>query len=241
MHSFLQLAEAKELYIIKEPKNQPFKFDHAWKILKYHVKWSEPIQSNSRSSPLTDGTPSPLGDSSASPLGYSGSPERPIGMKAAKAKRRLSKEKDPMWQEMMSSVGKSQDLMQKQHEEYLNIQKKREVRADLMMSLKQKKIDMKEKKLKLKADEQDMEVMRKDLSNLTPFSKQFWSNKKQAIIDRGNGSRATRSLNFSVGESGGNDEDVYIPKSPNNNIECNYGEPTGDGHFSNLNYDSQDY
>ncbi|XP_012834886.1 PREDICTED: uncharacterized protein LOC105955662 [Erythranthe guttata] len=44
-------AEAKELYIIKEPKNQPFKFDHAWKILKFHVKWAEPIQP-STSSPM---------------------------------------------------------------------------------------------------------------------------------------------------------------------------------------------
>ncbi|KAL7102298.1 hypothetical protein ACP275_08G111000 [Erythranthe tilingii] len=39
-------AEAKELYIIKEPKNQPFKFDHAWKILKFHVKWAEPVGPN---------------------------------------------------------------------------------------------------------------------------------------------------------------------------------------------------
>lgn len=80
------------------------------------MKWVEPIQSNSTSSPLGYGT--------SSPREHSASQDRSMGMKAAKAKRRLAKEKDPIWQEMMNSVEKNQDLTQKQHEENLNMQKK---------------------------------------------------------------------------------------------------------------------
>lgn len=50
--------------------------------------------------------------------------------------------------------------------------------------------------------------------------------------------RAARNLNFSVGESGWSDEDVYALESPNNK-EFNYGEPIGDRYFPDLNNDDR--
>lgn len=86
------------------------------------MKCAEPIQPNNKSSPIGDNT-NLFQDSEDG-----GSQERLIWMKTEKAKRRLTKEKDPMWQEMLSSVEKSQELMQKQHKGYLRSQK-REMRA----------------------------------------------------------------------------------------------------------------
>lgn len=65
----------------------------------------EPLQANNASSPIGDST-TIFQDSNEV-----GSHERPTGMKAAK-------EKDPMWQEMMNSAAKSQELMEKQHADY---------------------------------------------------------------------------------------------------------------------------
>jgi hypothetical protein len=62
----------------------------------------------------------------------------------------------------------------------------------------------------------EIDIMNKDLSNMTPFSKAFWSRKKQVIIDNVDMPRATRSLDFSSGTSEGTNEDVYVPESPNN-------------------------
>lgn len=153
-----------------------------------------------------------LGDSTTSSFGDNtmlfqdsdevNSYERSAEMKVTKAKRRMTKKKKLMFQEMMNSVTKSQELMEKQHACYLATQARIEAHADLLMSLKQEELAMKEKELRLKADKQGMEIMEKDLSNLTPFSKQFWSNKKQAIVDSGNIPRVARNLNFSEGGSG---------------------------------------
>lgn len=134
-----------------------------------------------------------LGDSTTSSFGDNtmlfqdsdevNSYERSAEMKVTKAKRRMTKKKKLMFQEMMNRVTKSQELMEKQHACYLATQERIETHADLLMSLKQEELAMKEKELRLKADKQDMEIMEKDLSNLTPSNSGVTRNKPSLIVE----------------------------------------------------------
>ena len=92
-----------------------------------------------------------------------------------------------MWQEMMNSFAKSQDMMKKQHANNLAINQSKEARANMLVELQHRKLKHKQKKLvskqqqlairqqhmDMRTAEKDIEIMNKDLSNLTPFSKKF--------------------------------------------------------------------
>ncbi|GFZ14497.1 hypothetical protein Acr_24g0006870 [Actinidia rufa] len=218
--SRIPIKDAKDLYLIKESKHQTFRFDHAWDILKYHEKWNEPIPESSHmndlNSPLKVILSIPKTDKVEVVHQHklrSSSEERPTGRNAAKTRRRIANEKDSMWQEMMNSFAMSQELMEKQCVDILAINQSQEARANILVELEQCKLEHKQKKLaskqqqlainqqemEMRAAGKDIEIMNKNLNNLTPFSKKFWTQKKRAIIRNAGMPRAARNLDFSAG------------------------------------------
>ncbi|XP_057486619.1 glutathione S-transferase T2-like [Actinidia eriantha] len=146
------IKDAKDLYVIKDPKHHTFRFDHAWDILKYHEKWNEPLTESSHAndhSPLEGNTLNSQDSDEVEvirPHGLrSGSEGRPTGRNAAKTRRRIANEKDPIWQEMMNSFAKSQDMMEKQHADNLAINQSKESRANILVELEQRKLEHKKK------------------------------------------------------------------------------------------------
>ena len=226
------MKHAKDLYVLKELKHQPFKFDHAWAILKYQEKWAEPLAESSHAndldSPLEGNTLN--SQDSDEVVGVcriglgSGSEGRPTGRNVVKTRRRIANDKDLMWQEMMNNAAKSQAMMEKQHADNLAITQSKEARAIMLVDLEQRKLEHKQKKLAQRQLEIEIEIMNKDLSTLTPFSKEFWTRKKRAIISNADMPRAVRNLDFSAEGSGGSNEDVYVP------------QPTNSGEYSGVNY-----
>ena len=88
--------------------------------------------------------------------------------------------------------------------------------------------------MEMRATEKDIEIMNKDLSNLTPFSKEFWTRKKRAIIRNADMPKATKKLDFSAGGSGESNEDVYVPGKY---TDGSYYQ--GNEEFPDLNNDTQ--
>ena len=54
--------------------------------------------------------------------------------------------------------------------------------------------------MEMRVAEKEFKIMKKDLSNLTPFNKNFWTRRKRAIIRNAYMSRAIRNLDFSAGD-----------------------------------------
>ena len=88
--------------------------------------------------------------------------------------------------------------------------------------------------MEMRATEKDIEIMNKDLRYLTPFSKEFWTRKKRAIIRNADMPRVARNLDFSAGDSGESNEDVYIP---NEYTDGSYYQ--GNKEFPDLNNDTR--
>lgn len=209
MFLFTQVNGAMTLYQLKDPKHKVFKFNHCWEILKEYPKWSLPVHDNLNDQSSTQDNETPTSgrsvDGEVTPRdgvrpGSEGRESR--GRQATKTSRRLATEKDPMWQEMMNNSSKTHKLLEQQLLENSMVNESR-------LKIEQEKIDIKREKYACKQRQMDMReaeaeeaTLGKCLAEMTPYSKAYWSNKKQAIVDASaRKPRASRNLNFGAGGS----------------------------------------
>ncbi|KAF5185189.1 hypothetical protein FRX31_025224 [Thalictrum thalictroides] len=67
----------------------------------------------------------------------------------------------------------------------------------------------------MKAVAINVEILSKNLADMTPFSKEYWTNKKKAIVNSSiDRPRASRNLDFGADGSGGSNSGSQF--SPNN-------------------------
>ncbi|KAF5202320.1 hypothetical protein FRX31_008093, partial [Thalictrum thalictroides] len=242
------INQAVALYKIKDPKHLDFKFTHCWEILKYYPKWAQPENSQQDgNSPLEQGTPISL---DSSQLGGTpqdgvrpGSEGRGSGRNSTKAKRRLVSEKNPMWEEMMNDNSKTHTLLEQQ---LIAFNKANQGRLDLEQQKLDRKYAMKREKMDMKAAAINAEILSKNLADMTPFSKEYWTNKKRAIVNSSaERPRASRNLDFGDGDSGGSNSGSQF--SPNNfgantsNTQYNQTINQGGVYFPDLNVDNNDF
>ncbi|KAF5198098.1 glutathione S-transferase T3-like [Thalictrum thalictroides] len=179
------INQALALFKIKDPKHLDFKFTHCWEILKNYPKWVQPEKNQQdENSPLEHGTPISLDSSQLEGTpqdgirpGYEG---RRSGRDATKAKRRLASEKDPMLEEMKNDNSKTHTLLEQQLITFNNAHQ-------AIMDLEQQKLDRKharkQQKMDMKAATINAEILSKNLADMTPFSKEYWTNKKRVIVN----------------------------------------------------------
>ncbi|KAF5190723.1 hypothetical protein FRX31_019693 [Thalictrum thalictroides] len=74
---------------------------------------------------------------------------------------------------------------------------------------------MKQQKLDMKAATINAEILSKNLANMTPFNKQYWTNMKQAVIDS-TAKRPKASINLNFGDVGSGGSNNSSQFSPNN-------------------------
>ncbi|KAF5197230.1 hypothetical protein FRX31_013183 [Thalictrum thalictroides] len=205
--------------LIKDPKHLEFKFTHCWEILKNHPKWAQ-LESNQQvgDSPDEHGTPvSQVPDLNADTRDEirPGAEGRGLGRNATKVKRKIANEKDPMWDEMMAGNSKTRALLEKQQFDFNMANQARMDMEKEKSDRKQHKYAMKQQKLDMKAAAINAEILNKDLANMTPFSKQYWTNMKQTVVDSTvERPRASRNLNF--GDVGSGESNSSSQFSPNN-------------------------
>lgn len=235
--------KALDLFQLKDPNHKVFKFEHCYEILKEYPKWAKPEnnQHGDESSPIDSATPVSLdaGDSAnTSQAGVrAGSEGKGIGRKATKAKRKIANEKDPMWEEMMSNSSNTRKLLEQQILDNNAVNQARMNIEQQKLDLKREKYACRQRQLDMKNAEVEAEIMSKNLAEMTPFSKIYWSNKKQAIVDASaRRTRATRNIDFSAGGSGESNVGEHFSPSYNNSDTGNI-DPRGteNAYFPDLN------
>ncbi|KAF5205841.1 hypothetical protein FRX31_004571 [Thalictrum thalictroides] len=217
-------------------------------MLKNYPKWAQPEKNQQdENSPLEHGTPIFLDYSQLEGTPQDGirpgSEGRRSGRDATKAKRRLASEKDPMWEEIKNDNSKTHTFLEQQLIAFNNAHQAR-------MDLEQQKLDhkhaRKQQKMDMKAAAINAEILSKNLADMTPFNKEYWTNKKRAIVNSSiERPRTSRNLDFGADGSGGsnsgsqfspnnfdahNNNTQYVPRSENgvyfpdlNDINANNG------------------
>lgn len=234
--------KALDLFLMKDPKHKAFKFEHCYEILKDYPKWAKPdnMQHGEGSSPIDSATPVSIDaeDGANTETGIrAGSEGRGIGRKATKTRRKIVNEHDPMWEEMMSNSSSTRKLLEQQ---ILDINAVNQTR----MNIEQQKLDMKREKYACKQRELDMksaeveeQIMMKNLAEMTPYSKKYWTNKKQAIIDSfPKKSRTARNIDFNAGGSGESNVGEHLSPRYNNSDTGNIAHRENEeAYFPDLN------
>ncbi|XP_050368885.1 uncharacterized protein LOC126786976 [Argentina anserina] len=184
-------------------KKKKFTHFECWEVVKDHPSFvavlpttPSPYASSYHGTPsATESSPTinldddQLNETPQSNTATPSSPPRPMGTKAAKEARRQKKHgKTPIEQrvEVLHTIASDQAswhtkrLAHNESElnyyaEYIDIQKRKEARA--------------EEELRLKKQENDTRIMTMDLEAMTPISKRYFTKRKLAILNEGEASQ----------------------------------------------------
>ncbi|GAA0150246.1 hypothetical protein LIER_09229 [Lithospermum erythrorhizon] len=166
-------------------EKQPFRFDHCWDLLKNEQKWLDReaiIVSCKRKSTMSRSLPALVSEDATDELMASSNGnnnERPIGQKTAKERKKSGKSLLGDASLLSSALSELKDEKKKAHNEKmmanaLSIQSTTDARAELLQIRKAQLLEAKEgnriksEKLKFLQSKEDMEIMMKHTSSMTP-------------------------------------------------------------------------
>ena len=186
----MQLDRVKILLMQDANYKKGFKFDHVWNIMKDFQKFKDDatiarqVYQKQTSNYVSSESDNPISNSyqpespglSSFPINLNddniggSSSDRPIGVKKAKAKRKMEEENSSLKEENIKLF----EMLKKSHED-----------RHTSFNIEEKKIEIENKKLALKAEREDNRIMSIDLDRITdPNRRAFYAAKQARIIQR---------------------------------------------------------
>ena len=181
----MQLDRAKILLMQDANYKKGFKFDHVWNIMKDFQKFKDDatiarqVYQKQTSNYVSSESDNPISNSyqpespglSSFPINLNddniggSSSDRPIGVKKAKAKRKMEEENSSLKEENIKLF----EMLKKSHED-----------RHIAFNIEEKKIEIENKKLALKAEREDNRIMSIDLDQITDPNRRAFYAAKQA-------------------------------------------------------------
>ncbi|XP_038698850.1 uncharacterized protein LOC119996334 isoform X1 [Tripterygium wilfordii] len=172
-----KLNEALKTWALEE-KEKSFKLLHCYNVLKNSHKWmTEVVLPTSRRNIPASAECYTIGDDDI-PSGHV-EPDRPIGRKAEKELRRKKKMKVEDSEESTASVNfrHSQEMLQKRHDQRMEVVVEDTKKMDELM-------EMKREKIRLDQEWREEKLMTVDMTNLSEMQRKFVEMKQKKIFER---------------------------------------------------------